>query len=80
MRQSLSSQNYPGWLIRHNSFAEVMLHEKLVYLNTRISDHVKYSHDTRFKAITDKEIPHSNLHLQLTSEHVLDERKAEDHT
>ena len=51
-----------------------------MYLNTRISDHVKYTHDTRFKGITDEEIPHSNLQMELTSEHVLNERKAADHT
>lgn len=80
MKQSLPSQNYPRQLSLPDATALQRSCYIPVYLNTRISDHVKYSHDTRFKRIMDEEIPHSNLQIQLKSERVLNERKAADHT
>ena len=80
MKQRLPSQNYPRRLSLPDATALQRSCYISVYLNTRISDHVKYTHDTRFKGITDEEIPHSNLQMELTSEHVLNERKEADHT
>lgn len=46
-----------------------------VYLNTRISDHVKYSHDTRFRESWMKKYHIQISKYKLKSERVLNERE-----